>query len=127
QIAPATFISGRATNRHQNTREIPPGNFSHAPSSVANPDRARRNGGSNTALADRGQVVMGTGRQNPIATLNLLHSMSPLLAQSGHHGAEFQCLLLVVKRTSRGHALMSAFDPKRTFLSTVLTTSSVPV
>ena len=28
-----------------------------------------------------------------------LHCMSPLLAQSGHHAAEFQCLLLGVKRT----------------------------
>ena len=31
-----------------------------------------------------------------------------LLAQSGHRAAEFQCLLLGVKRTSHGHALMSA-------------------
>src|SRR6516164_10845604 len=36
----------------------------------------------------------------------------PLLAQSGHFTAEFQCLLLGIKRTSRGQALMSAFDPK---------------
>jgi hypothetical protein len=28
--------------------------------------------------------------------------------------AEFQCLLLGVKRTFRGRTLMSAFDPKRT-------------
>src|SRR5262249_55307721 len=38
----------------------------------------------------------------------------PLLAQSGHSVTEFQCPLLGVKRTSRGHAPMSAFDPKRT-------------
>src|SRR5262249_11354630 len=37
-----------------------------------------------------------------------------LLAQSGHSPTEFQCPLLGVKRTSRGQALMSAFDPKRT-------------
>src|SRR5262249_16196166 len=41
--------------------------------------------------------------------------MSPLMAQSGHHAAEFQCLLLGVKRTLLGGAPMSAFDPKRTF------------
>jgi hypothetical protein len=29
--------------------------------------------------------------------------------------AKFQCLLLGVKRTSRGQALMSANDPKRTW------------
>src|SRR6516164_3708011 len=37
-----------------------------------------------------------------------------LLAQSGHVAAEFQCLLLGVKRTLVGDAAMSAFDPKRT-------------
>ena len=45
---------------------------------------------------------------------NLLHCMSPLLAQSGHPYTLCQCPLLGVKRTSRGHALISAFDPKRT-------------
>src|SRR6516164_9947921 len=38
----------------------------------------------------------------------------PLLAQSGHSTTESQCPLLGVKRTSRGYALMSAYDPKRT-------------
>src|SRR6516165_2553516 len=38
----------------------------------------------------------------------------PLLAPSGHRVGEFQCPLLGVKRTSLGHASMSAFDPKRT-------------
>src|SRR5262249_1195595 len=37
-----------------------------------------------------------------------------LLAQSGHHVTEFQCLLLGVKQTLIGGAPMSAFDPKRT-------------
>src|SRR5215472_17211975 len=37
-----------------------------------------------------------------------------LLAQSGHHAAEFQCLLLGVKRTSLRHAEMSAYDPNPT-------------
>jgi hypothetical protein len=41
--------------------------------------------------------------------------MSPLLAQSGHHGGAKQCLLLGVKRTSTGDNPMSAFDPKRTW------------
>jgi hypothetical protein len=46
--------------------------------------------------------------------------MSPLLAQSGHFTAEFQCPLLGVKRTLVGDAAMSAFDPKRTWnLNTV--------
>ena len=39
----------------------------------------------------------------------------PLLAHSGHPDALNQCPLLGVKRTSLGHASMSAFDPKRTF------------
>ena len=38
----------------------------------------------------------------------------PLLAQSGHLAAEFQCPLLGAKRTWRGPNAMSAFDPKRT-------------
>ena len=38
----------------------------------------------------------------------------PLLAQSGHLDTFNQCQLLGVKRTSDGHALMSAYDPKRT-------------
>ena len=41
----------------------------------------------------------------------------PLLAQSGHSAAEFQCPLLGVKRTSDRGASMSAFDPKRTFVT----------
>jgi hypothetical protein len=40
--------------------------------------------------------------------------LCPLLAQSGHFAAEFQCPLLGVKRTSAKHAGMSANDPKRT-------------
>ena len=40
--------------------------------------------------------------------------MSPLLAQSGHLDPLNQCPLLGVKRTLRGGAAMSAFDPKRT-------------
>ena len=44
----------------------------------------------------------------------MLHCICLLLAQSGHSATEFQCLLLGVKRTSRGRAPMSAFDPKRT-------------
>src|SRR6516162_6675602 len=47
----------------------------------------------------------------------LLQRMSPLLAQSGHHVPEFQCLLLLVKRTSVAPSTMSAFDPKRTLAS----------
>jgi len=39
----------------------------------------------------------------------------PLLAHSGHHAVEFQCLLLGVKRTSLFALQMSAFDPKRTW------------
>jgi len=39
----------------------------------------------------------------------------PLLAQSRHPDTLNECPLLGVKRTSRGQALMSAFDPKRTF------------
>src|SRR6516165_10366334 len=50
-----------------------------------------------------------------------------LLAQSGHYATEFQCPLLGVKRTSIGRCRMSAFDPKRTSLSSDLTTSSLPV
>jgi CheY-like chemotaxis protein len=46
---------------------------------------------------------------------NLLRSISPLLAQSGHHATGFRCPLLGVKRTSEECAAMSAFDPKRTF------------
>src|SRR6516165_6715332 len=49
----------------------------------------------------------------------LLHRICPLLAQSGHHAAEFQCLLLGVKRTSSQLTSMSVIDPKRT-----LTTAS---
>jgi len=44
----------------------------------------------------------------------MLQCMSPLLAQGGHSATEFQCPLSGVKRTLRGHAPMSAFDPKRT-------------
>jgi uncharacterized MAPEG superfamily protein len=45
----------------------------------------------------------------------------PLLAQSGHPDTLTQCPLSGVKRTSRGHASMSASDPKRTSPS-----SSIP-
>jgi hypothetical protein len=38
------------------------------------------------------------------------------LAQSGHHSRSDLCPLSGVKRTSRGRAPMSAFDPKRTFV-----------
>src|SRR5215813_9606466 len=38
----------------------------------------------------------------------------PLLAQSRHPQVRCTCPLSGVKRTSRGHAPMSAFDPKRT-------------
>jgi hypothetical protein len=48
------------------------------------------------------------------AAIILLQCMSPLLAQSGHRGTEFRCPLLGGKRTLRGQALMSAFDPERT-------------
>src|SRR6516225_9335285 len=41
-------------------------------------------------------------------------ALCPLLAQSGHHAVEFQCLLLGVKQTSGRRTSMSAFDPKRT-------------
>src|SRR5262249_28302944 len=37
--------------------------------------------------------------------------------KSGNHATEFQCPLLEVKRIWSGQALMSAFDPKRTFAS----------
>ena len=36
------------------------------------------------------------------------------MAQSGHPSRTQQCPLLGVKRTSRGMAPMSGFDPKRT-------------
>jgi putative tryptophan/tyrosine transport system substrate-binding protein len=42
--------------------------------------------------------------------------MSPLLAQSGHPILFPQCPLLGVKRTSQFDRVMSAFDPKRTFV-----------
>jgi hypothetical protein len=45
----------------------------------------------------------------------LLQCMSLLLAQSGHSESTRRCPLSGVKRTSDGHAPMSAFDPKRTF------------
>jgi putative DNA primase/helicase len=38
-------------------------------------------------------------------------------AQSGHFTTEFQCPLLGVKRTLVGDAAVSAFDPKRTFVT----------
>jgi hypothetical protein len=44
----------------------------------------------------------------------LLRRMSPFVAQSGHLFALRQCPLSGVKRTSAGHASMSAYDPKRT-------------
>ena len=40
----------------------------------------------------------------------------PLLAQSGHTLVRCECPLSGVKQTSLGHAAMSAFDPKRTWL-----------
>jgi hypothetical protein len=49
------------------------------------------------------------------------------LAQSGHSTAARQCPLLGVKRTSTGGDPMSAYDPKRTFTSDALTTSSLPL
>src|SRR5262249_17135842 len=45
---------------------------------------------------------------------NCCNALCPELAQSGHRTVEFRCLLLGVKRTLSGHALMSAFDPKGT-------------
>ena len=36
------------------------------------------------------------------------------MAESGHFKRSRECPLLGVKRTSGGHAVMSAFDPKRT-------------
>src|SRR6516162_3537923 len=44
----------------------------------------------------------------------LLQCICLLLAQSGHANHSQRCLLSGVKRTSRGHALTSAFDPKWT-------------
>jgi hypothetical protein len=44
----------------------------------------------------------------------LLHRVMSLLAQSGHHDRRYLCPLSGVRRTSPEHALMSAFDPKRT-------------
>src|SRR5262249_25747755 len=55
----------------------------------------------------------------------LLHRMSPLLAQSGHYATEFQCPLLGGKRTLRGHAPMSTFDPKRTLAGCPATASQL--
>src|SRR5262249_52421923 len=52
----------------------------------------------------------------------LLQCMSPVLAQSGHHTPLNQCPLLGVNRTLRGQALMSAFDPKRTWVTTSMAT-----
>src|SRR6516225_5421723 len=46
--------------------------------------------------------------------MKLLRRTSLLLAQSGHSDCAQQCPLSGVKRTLRGRALMSAFDPKRT-------------
>jgi hypothetical protein len=43
----------------------------------------------------------------------MLRPRSPLLAQSGHLAAEFQCPLLGVKRTLRKPSKMSASDPTR--------------
>src|SRR5215469_13849970 len=57
----------------------------------------------------------------------MLHCICPLLAQSGHHAAEFQCLLLGVKRTLLGRAPMSSFDPKRTFLLRAIRKRSLSV
>jgi hypothetical protein len=37
------------------------------------------------------------------------------MAQSGHADRTYECPLLGVKRTSVGHAVLSAFDPKRPF------------
>jgi hypothetical protein len=45
-----------------------------------------------------------------------------LMALSGHHDCA-ACPLLGVKRTSRKRRRMSAFDPKRTSLRAVLTSS----
>ena len=47
----------------------------------------------------------------------MLQCMSPFLAQSGHLDTLNLCLLLGVKRTCCRHALMSAFDTKRTLAS----------
>src|SRR6516165_512918 len=60
---------------------------------------------------------MWTGRQNPIASPNLLQCMSLLLAQSGHPETLNQCPLLGVKRTFNRSPAMSAYDPKRTLAS----------
>jgi hypothetical protein len=48
------------------------------------------------------------------AAIILLHCTSPLLAQSGHRDGAEECPLLGERRTSRGMAPMSAFDPKQT-------------
>ena len=60
-------------------------------------------------------------------TRRLLHLLTAILAQSGHGNRAERCPLLGVKRTSTRHRAMSASDPKRTLLSAVLTTSSLPV
>ena len=45
-------------------------------------------------------------------------SMIPLMAQSGQSDRTRVCPLLGVKRTSQTDAVMSANDPKRTFVGT---------
>ena len=60
-------------------------------------------------------LIIGAGAAGIAAGRRLLASNKKFAAQSGHHAAEFQCLLLGVKRTSGGRSSMPAFDPKRTF------------
>jgi hypothetical protein len=49
----------------------------------------------------------------PALVLRRLGHYGPLMAQGGHPGTLNQCPLSGVKGKSRGHASMSANDPKR--------------
>lgn len=57
----------------------------------------------------------------------LLHCVRPFMALSGHQERAAECPLLGEERTWRLTVRMSTFDPKRTLLGAVLTTSSLPV
>ena len=55
----------------------------------------------------------------PKPRIELLQCTCLLVAQSGHDELLSQCPLLGVKRTSKFAGVMSAFDPKRTFCSSL--------
>src|SRR5262249_4123039 len=51
--------------------------------------------------------------------------MSPLLAQSGHHAAEFRCLLLGVKRTSARHSFNGRGSVKKAASKKIANTGGI--